>query len=59
MICVLSSSMDLDSYRGLTLVAMFEAVNGLAPDIGRKGVANPLRMLISVVKMFNHMMKIP
>ncbi|HSW45226.1 MAG TPA: isocitrate/isopropylmalate dehydrogenase family protein [Phycisphaerae bacterium] len=37
--------------------AVFEAVHGSAPDIARKGIANPLACIMSAVMMLNHMGK--
>jgi isocitrate dehydrogenase (NAD+) len=35
--------------------AVFEAVHGSAPDIARKGIANPLACIMSGVMMLNHL----
>ncbi len=37
--------------------AVFEAVHGSAPDIARKGIANPLACIMSAVMMLNYMGK--
>jgi isocitrate dehydrogenase len=36
-------------------VAMFEAIHGSAPDLARKGVANPSGLLLAGVMMLNHL----
>src|SRR5215470_8824095 len=35
--------------------AMFEAVHGTAPDIARKGLANPTALLLSAILMLDHL----
>jgi isocitrate dehydrogenase (NAD+) len=36
-------------------IAIFEAVHGSAPDIARKGVANPCALLLGATQMLSHM----
>jgi isocitrate dehydrogenase (NAD+) len=36
-------------------VAIFEAVHGTAPDIARKGIANPTALLMSAIMMLRHL----
>ncbi len=36
-------------------IAVFEAVHGSAPDLGGRGLANPLALLMSAVMLLNHL----
>jgi isocitrate dehydrogenase (NAD+) len=37
--------------------AIFEAVHGSAPDIARKGVANPIALMLAAAMMLDHVQR--